>query len=250
MRFLDEQENELAGQDVPALLSKAGIVRFTAAELGELEGFLATWSDPYHHPGDAKPGLTLLEPKPSAQPGATRERQDLHTDRAFFDPPPAFVANLMLQEADAGGEGMLLDGYDTLSAVVAAGLYAAAGDMVIRTSSGRVCPVFRVLDGTYCRIRYRNDEVARPGGISRMGRQLLDLFHQSLASRRVIPLRQGDGYIVHNHRYLHGRTAFSGTRRLARFQVTVKPGSPYRWMNSGFDASEILRQPAAGEPEG
>ncbi|WP_369797512.1 TauD/TfdA family dioxygenase [Nocardia sp. CNY236] len=51
-------------------------------------------------------------------------------------------------------------------------------------------------------------------------------------------LEPGDGYVLHNHRWLHGRTAFTGDRVMYRLSLDPHPEFAIR---SGFIAPTVTR---------
>lgn len=54
----------------------------------------------------------------------------------------------------------------------------------------------------------------------------------------AVELQQGQGYLLDNHRFLHGRTAFSGSRELLRALVNLPPPQPT--LNLLFDIDGTL----------
>ncbi|WP_348650026.1 TauD/TfdA family dioxygenase [Solwaraspora sp. WMMA2080] len=157
-----------------------------------------------------------------------------HTDRSLHVEPPSLLASLTVIPADVGGGGVVVDG-----AYVAAelrgqfGAEAVAGLSLSMSGQEGVQAIFGSRDG-FQRIRYRDDEIAwpwhrdRPAEITARLRQLIKDASAPLA------LGRGDGYLLHNHRTLHGRSAFTGRRCVIRFLAKVKEGHPYAWLNRGF----------------
>jgi alpha-ketoglutarate-dependent taurine dioxygenase len=87
-------------------------------------------------------------------------------------------------------------------------------------------------------MRFRHDDLARfsPAVISILP-QLLELIH---ARTRRFTLNPGQGYILQNGRWLHGRTAFVGRRQM--YRVLGHPHPPYRLGRSirlGFVPTEL-----------
>jgi hypothetical protein len=81
-------------------------------------------------------------------------------------------------------------------------------------------------------IRFRDDELAAPSSEGEFG-DVLALRKAISRVTRSIPLQTGDGYILHNQRYLHGRSSFRGDRTLARMLATVTTDQ-FAWLNEGF----------------
>ena len=42
---------------------------------------------------------------------------------------------------------------------------------------------------------------------------------------RIVPARTGVGYVLDNHRWLHGRRAYTGPRLLHRINAEARPGT-------------------------
>jgi hypothetical protein len=65
-------------------------------------------------------------------------------------------------------------------------------------------------------------------------RDVIDRHTISLA------LEPGHGYVLHNHRWLHGRTAFTGNRVMHRLSLNPHPEFA---VPSGFEAPDVTAVP-------
>ncbi|MCA2185690.1 TauD/TfdA family dioxygenase [Nonomuraea cavernae] len=219
-------------------LAQHGIILFSGATLNELKSALNDWTVPYRHPHDVSPGVTVIRPnligETNAQ-GFTYEALPLHTDRAQVDSQPTIICCLYTQEAAVGGESLLLDGAEIAHSLLCRNLLAMADNVVLLSKGNRWRTVIKPYD-SYAgfRIRYRNDSIARPHVTTCDARPLLDAFEAKVASPLVYALHAGEGYLIHNHRVLHGRYAFTGDRAAIRLLAKVARSSRSRSLNHGF----------------
>ncbi|UQI45904.1 TauD/TfdA family dioxygenase [Streptomyces sp. HU2014] len=161
----------------------------------------------------------------------TRGPVDLHTCGAALPEPPRLVLVVCFRKASRGGETLLADGravFDDLlreqpDAAHALSLPGAAS--FGRGADAFAAPVFQILAGKRRVVRLRQDGLIRwpehtqpyvPALRARLAR------HQ-----RVIKLRPGEGYLLDNSRWLHGRGPFAGNRIFHRAE-----GSPLIPMDS------------------
>ncbi|WP_150241160.1 TauD/TfdA family dioxygenase [Nocardiopsis quinghaiensis] len=220
-----------------AHLRERGVVFFRDTHLADLRHFLTEWTSPYVHPHETQPGLTLIEPRGATgrgEDGFSREDMGLHTDRATSRTPPSIVALLVLQSPRSGGEALLMDGAELLRSIPDIGTRDAKNDFFLGAGSRVLFPVCEEAGGRgFVRIRYRCDDIARPVALGKASGRALDDI-ENLRRARRFPLPLGTGCIIHNHRYLHGRTRFEGGRSIARILADVDPGFSLSWLNTGF----------------
>ncbi|MFI2712219.1 TauD/TfdA family dioxygenase [Micromonospora sp. NPDC018662] len=240
MRLLRaESLAELGPDQIPSALGHDGVVLIREASVGEVDELLRRWTEPVDHPHQAADGLTIITPHHHAEgteseAGFTRSALRPHTDRSLQVTPPSVLAALMVSPVDSGGATTLVDGARVLTrlrrhvgdpAVTALRLMPADGSAerpVVETAAGLT------------RVRYRDDQVAGPHGSFDMVARLRRLIVEATVT---LELAAGEGYLVHNHRFLHGRTAFTGDRRLVRFLARVRSDHPYAWLNRGFSSA-------------
>lgn len=72
-----------------------------------------------------------------------------------------------------------------------------------------------------------------PNAASVRAKPLLNLLCELPAPADHV-FSQGQGYLIHNLRVLHGRRSFSGDRRALRVLATVAGSSEYAYLNDGF----------------
>lgn len=141
-----------------------------------------------------------------------------HTDRSGWDSPPDLLITMLKVKSETGGETMLVDGQQVIDYIKAHNedLYDLVTDS--KYSS------FRADDGSFHPrpmysqssniLRFRFDD-----GIQ-LSASLIDRFTELrlilYEHAHAISLEPGQSYVVNNHRFLHGRTSFTGSRELLR----------------------------------
>jgi alpha-ketoglutarate-dependent taurine dioxygenase len=209
------------------------------------------------HPDSAPSGVTVLAgTKPTPSPGrAGLGRAELvpHTDGSSLRHPPPLVMLACGRPAPHGGESLLVDGralYDGLAAEDPAALLALSHPRAARfgAAPGHLGGVFEHDKGRV-RVRFRLDDLVSfsPGAAAALPSMLRLLAALTLRLR----LDTGQGYILRNDRWLHGRTAFSGSRLL--YRVLGKPlatAQGARAILSGFQPATLIgeRQPVKATP--
>lgn len=147
-----------------------------------------------------------------------------HTDRSGIVYPPALLAICCSQPAESGGECVLVDGqtvYDDLAAnqpdtlkslflprsVQFGGAGGYLGSILSKGIADRII------------LRARFDDLAKFSPA--LNRWILKLSDTIDRHAITFTLRAGEGYILDNHRWLHGRRAFTGQRVIHR--ITADP---------------------------
>ncbi|MGH4028785.1 TauD/TfdA family dioxygenase [Actinomycetota bacterium Odt1-20B] len=139
-----------------------------------------------------------------------------HTDRSSTPHPPRLMMFVNARPAATGGESLLYDGR-----AVHADLLAGAPDACTALSQpntayfgagdGHTTQIFTPHPGHRVSMRLRMDE-----GRARFSPVIsphLPQLHQALVnSQWKLALAEGQGYLVDNARWLHGRRAFTGER--------------------------------------
>jgi alpha-ketoglutarate-dependent taurine dioxygenase len=237
MRIADLEGSYVADpKETAHLITRDGAVHISDCGIAELQAFLRTWTAPHWHPHETAGGLTIIHPQlPSSEDlgraAFTSRGLKLHTDRAIELDPPAILATLVLENSDLGGETLLLDG-QLMSHTLLANRDVLS-DLVLSDGASGSVRVFEV-DGSVCRIRYRDDDVAHPAALTDNAAFVLRQLHQHMELPLRLRLQAREGYLIHNHRYLHGREAFAGHRVIARFLADVPPDSDFAYLNGGF----------------
>lgn len=223
---VDAGSSDFAAQAVKQLEAN-GIVRVAGIrsvehfiELGESIGDI----DKGHPANDAQ-GVMRIFPREDT-PAGTYSRSGLipHTDSAGQLRPPAMIFLYCQEQASSGGESLLVDGRAVFQHLVADG----KSEAIKALSTPQSCvwgmddklpsSVFeRTRDRV--RIRYRYDEC---GWFAAPAVQALPDLISSMKDNQVrFRLEPGEGYIIQNARWLHGRESFEGNRELCRMQVNV-----------------------------
>lgn len=236
MRVADKDGKTVDRSEILPCFARDGLLRFSDCGVEELKSFMRTWTAPYSHPHETAPGVTIIRPlaaTSAGEAGFTSDPLGLHTDRATTPLPPSILATLVMEQSEDGGSSLLLDGKSLVMDVLSGGSFSA--DLMLRTDAGELIPIFNRDSRGLCQIRYRDDDVARPYAKNASAASRLAAVRRSLNSSQATPMKVGEGYLIHNHRYLHGRTGFLGNRVVARLLATVSPESQLAYLNSGFD---------------
>lgn len=163
-----------------------------------------------------------------------------HTDRSGWDVPPRFLMSLLKSASETGGESLLVDGHRVLKAI------REQDQHLYRLITSPKYASFRADDGTFVPrpvfdeseglLRFRFDDGIQLSAsmVSALPKLQDTIFQNAFA----VALKAGQGYIVDNHRFLHGRTLFSGSRELLR--VLVHPQPERRDLTLLFDIDGTL----------
>ncbi|WP_182877716.1 hypothetical protein [Microbispora sp. H10670] len=206
--------------------------------LEEVTSFLNGWTMPYSHPHENSPGITVIKPRtPEGDnaDGFTCGSLSLHTDRAQAIAPPTILGCLYLRTSCTGGESLLLDGKELVRTADERSQLAESAHVVLRSRGRPWLPIIELAkDGRRCRVRYRDDQLARPHAATKSARPLLTTISGELRAPSVRLFEPGQGYLIHNQRFLHGRASFTGRRTALRILATVAQSSEYAHINRGF----------------
>ncbi|WFE53625.1 TauD/TfdA family dioxygenase [Micromonospora sp. WMMD1155] len=232
-------EVEVRPESVPATLARDGVVLIQQGSVAEVAELLDGWTVPVDHPHQVADGLTVITPRIHSgaadnEAGFTDLPLSPHTDRSLHKQPPSVLATLMLAPARAGGSATLVDAAQVLMILRRRAEDAAIARLRLKTTAGQLGPPVVEFTSGHARIRYRDDRIAHPHSTDRHTDLVADLRRLITETVRSLHLGEGDGYLVHNHRFLHGRTAFTGDRSLVRFLARVNSDHPYTWLNRGF----------------
>ncbi|MGO9160274.1 MAG: TauD/TfdA family dioxygenase [Streptosporangiaceae bacterium] len=190
------------------------------AALVEAAGWLM---DIYPHRDSGPDGVTMIAGRDdSAQPGLagfTSAELRPHTDRSSVPEPPVLLMMTCATAADHGGESFAVDGrllHDALAGEDPQALLALSRprSALFGGASGHLGAVFETSGDGRVSIRLRLDELARYSpDVERTLPRLVALAADNMVS---FPLRAGQGYVLNNSRWLHGRARFTGPRVMLR----------------------------------
>ncbi|SEG69967.1 Taurine dioxygenase, alpha-ketoglutarate-dependent [Thermomonospora echinospora] len=238
MKIFSTEGRGISEDDVPGALAERGVLYFRNGDLGSVRSHVFDWGRPYDHPHQSAPGITLIRARhtrpPAGLSGFTRDRLALHTDRATCAEPPAVVATLVLAAPRAGGQALLADSARVLTAWSRRRrLSTARRSAFLETRKGRTLrPLIDSAPTGGVRIRFRDDGIARPAAMGPAGEEFIGELKRLCSRPVVLDLGPGEGYLIDNYRYLHGRRSFVGERTVVRFLAT--PG-PDHTIPFGFD---------------
>lgn len=244
---------EIGPDSLVATLALDGVVLLRQADVHDVRTLLGWWAEPVSHPHQAAEGLTVIAPgevptrSTGNEAGFTSRGLPPHTDRSGHSQAPSLLATVMVSPAPPGGRALLVDGAAVLANLRRQFDEPAIAGLRLRTQDGGLATSVFEFDGDLIRIRYRDDPVARPANAAGREDVVARLRRLIVAATTSRPLRAGDGYILHNHRFLHGRTGFTGGRRLVRLLAKVKDSHPYAWLNRGFSSAGSESTGSGGE---
>ncbi|MFD7121048.1 TauD/TfdA family dioxygenase [Streptomyces sp. NPDC059922] len=180
------------------------------------------------HPDSDVHGVTVIAAREDSASGAlaagfTRAALAPHTDRADVPIPPPVLVNLCTVEADAGGESIFVDGaavHRLLAAQAPEALCALSQPNAVAYGRTHVYtgPVFEPMDnGRRLRLRIWPWQMGR---FSRAAEAALDELQRGIVAQTLtVRLEAGQGYVIDNHRWLHGRLAYIGDRVMLRIGI-------------------------------
>ncbi|MGV9266545.1 TauD/TfdA family dioxygenase [Kitasatospora sp. NPDC003701] len=208
------------------VLREHGLVRL--GRLGGREDVLEAagrfMARPWQH-RDADPdGLTVVRDTGRHEglagfAGLGRGGLSPHTECAQLPRPPRLLLLACARTAESGGETLVVDGRAVLAEL--ADLHPSALEALTAPraayfggADGRFAPVLEQLPDGRWRLRLRQDSLARfsPDAEAHLPALRGAVERHTTRTR----LACGQGLVLDNHRFLHGRTAFVGGRLLLR----------------------------------
>ncbi|KAL4920936.1 hypothetical protein BDW62DRAFT_220372 [Aspergillus aurantiobrunneus] len=160
--------------------------------------------------------------------GYSAEELVFHSDRSGWEQPPRILLSTLKSKSTEGGASLLADSVRILKDIKeqADGLY----DLLASPKHASFCsddgvfvprPVFDEGSGLF---RFRFDDSIQLS--ASLAIRLPELFDIIYRNSFAVALQEGQGYLVDNHRFLHGRTSFTGSRELLRALVNLPPAKP------------------------
>ncbi|TCD61488.1 hypothetical protein EIP91_008371 [Steccherinum ochraceum] len=166
-----------------------------------------------------------------------------HTDNTYFTDPCGLQAfHLLSHEDGSGGSTLLVDGfyvasllkelhptaYEILTRVGVPSHAAGDADSVYTPSPQGAYPILREANGELMQVRWNNDDRSVMNNLAPSELEewydAVRLWHKLITaadSEYWVQLSPGTTVVVDNHRVLHGRSAFTGKRRLCGAYVGV-----------------------------
>jgi len=193
-----------------------------------------------HHPDSSSDGITEVaatghEPKHGASSGFTNQALPLHVDGSAERVPPSILCLLLVASAHGGGQTMLSDALDLFHWCVAQpdmqGVLAFSSRAKFREAE---YPIFDpLIDPRSLTFRFRQDQYLWPAaGVSVADLRRLAIQLESKALN--VTLVPGEGYLLHNHRWTHGRGQFVGPRLAWRLLGSIRSEDSHADLNDGF----------------
>ena len=144
---------------------------------------------------------------------------DPHTDGSGNSIAPSYVALWCAEQAGYGGESVLVDIREVVSDLQREAPWvietlAQPGIAIFRSGADAYSgPVLFKEQGQW-RVRLRLDS---QGFFNGDGQRAIQRIREAIGRRaKTFVMQPGEGYIIDNHRILHGRLPFSGSRRMLR----------------------------------
>ena len=214
-------------------LSETGLVTFLASGREAFLRQVSAIGDVVPHRDSNRDGVTVVafDPDLAGNQGyAAMSCGPLrpHTDSSGLPSPPGAVALYCEESSGSGGETFLVDGYQlheslshdhplTLEALTrAASVVFRSGDSLYNGA------IFEQTVRGKLAVRLRLDDLGYFSADLVPHMLILQQYIQHLGL--TLNLTRGQGYIIDNLRFLHGRRPFHGKRRMLR--LLVNPGLP------------------------
>ncbi|MBA2679309.1 MAG: TauD/TfdA family dioxygenase [Ktedonobacteraceae bacterium] len=175
----------------------------------------------------------------------TNSHLTLHTDGSSVPDPATLVVLWCVQPAEEGGISLFVDGkllYQVLAKehpLVLTTLTTPHSAIFAGAKAPLYSSVFSMPEsGTVC-IRFRYDGL---GYYIAPACKVLPTFLELLNHYKIsFSLCKHQGYIIHNKRWLHGRTAFCGEREMYRVLIHTNPTTLIgKCTHSGFKLDSCL----------
>jgi hypothetical protein len=151
-----------------------------------------------------------------------------HTDGTSLPDPPGLLLLACQQPASHGGNTLLTDAARitaTLARQYPDALRALSAPRAAHfgTADGYLGPVYEFADPGRARIRLRFDDLVR---FSADATSVIPVLRAVITQYlHTIPLRTGQGLLVSNTRWLHGRDLYTGPRVMLRILGDPLPGT-------------------------
>jgi alpha-ketoglutarate-dependent taurine dioxygenase len=197
------------------------------------------------HPDADPDGITVITDRGAAGdlPGAagfSRRELAAHTDGSRVPRPPALLMAVCAQPADTGGGSRFTDGLAVFGELAtncpqALTAFIRPRSVLFGGADGHHGSVLTPVSGTptataRLHLRLRLDDLAT---FAPDLQPWLPVLQATIARHTItVPLARCDGYILDNHRWLHAREQFTGTRILYRMlgdplpSLGLYPGVP------------------------
>ncbi|RNL85559.1 hypothetical protein EFW17_08795 [Halostreptopolyspora alba] len=219
------------------------MVRFgCAANRDEVHAVAQTVMSLRGHPDSGPDGLTELrarEAKSSApgRAGFTHRELPPHTEGSSVACPPQLLMLVCLRPAEQDGHTLLVDGADVFADLAERApetlrVLTRRGAAYFGGADGHAAPVFDRTNAGRWSVRLRLDDLVRFA--PHVSPHLPRLEHTLERNTHVLDLAAGEGVLLDNTRWLHGRRGFVGERVMLRALGTCRADTP---VSLGFFSS-------------
>jgi hypothetical protein len=201
-----------------------GIARFTVASREELLELSSGFGDLLMH-RDADPDtVTVVKHVPSmagrdGYAGLEAGPLRPHTDGSGNDIVPKYITLWCTHNDGIGGECTMADGVAVVEDLLrdnpwVVEILSSNGAAIYKSGDEMYAGPVIWNDGGTWKIRLRIDS---NGFFSAEAIHAVEVLREAIAARTfTFPLNPGEGYVVDNERYLHGRLTFDGEREMLR----------------------------------
>lgn len=219
-----DPDDHQAGIRVAAMLRHTGVATFEGVtDRASLSRLAQQVMHIWRHRDSEADGVTAIHDRGArdCRPGSAgfgRDELTVHTESSAENRPPQLLLLYCARAAASGGKCRLVDGARLHHELalrdpdLLAALYSPRS-VLFGGAAGYLGAVYAVRNGATV-IRFRLDELVRfSPQITRSLPALRTMLRELEVSVR---LRPGRGYLLCNTRWLHGRSAFTGERRMYR----------------------------------
>lgn len=213
-----------------ANLNKLGLVTFEGVQTtSQIEELALSLGQIRRHRDSNERGITVIAPTKhikyqNSNLGFTSERLFPHTDGSSERHPPTLVLMVCGKVAEQGGLSVLVDGkavYEALNRQHPSILnrLKASNSVIFGLEPEYKGAIFEKISNDNYIIRFRFDKWVR--FCASLAQDLPILLRSIEAHSFPLALQNGQGFIIQNGRWLHGRSAFTGDRLIYRVLVDV-----------------------------
>lgn len=221
---LDRHSDVDRADEIKKEVDENGIALYKLASREELIEFSKGFGELLMH-RDADPDTaTVVKHVPEKEGLAGYEGLEAgplrpHTDGSGNDVVPKYITLWCLANSGSGGEATMTDGRAVVEGLL------RVSPWVVDELSRPNAVIYKSGDQSYEGPAVWNDDGAwkvrlridSNGYFSAQVTHALSVFREAMAAHTfTFPLDPGDGYVIDNERYLHGRRAFSGSREMLR----------------------------------
>lgn len=201
-----------------------GLVTFTSVDEEEVLRAARSVGEIMLHPDSNAQGVTPIRlTEGRVDVGLTTGELMAHTDRPATEAPPRLLFLWCKRGSTTGGEAVAYCGHDLVRHLerhdpAALAAVTSPQAAIFRTGPHEhTGPIIEIVDGEVVGVRLRFDRLIHFSWD--VARNLPALLGALDAVARRFALEPGQGYILDNLTWFHGRTAYTGDREMSRLMV-------------------------------